>query len=65
MSKIKAQWVITLNVECPFCATYFDMLKATDEPADLYNCLWKPEKAQDVETTCPGCRRELVVDLEW
>ena len=67
MSKNHATWSISLDVECPSCEHYFDMLEGDDF---WHNNQLKPiehgtEASRDVEATCPECEHEFLVDLEY
>ncbi len=70
MDKTTATWDnnnAVLNVECPYCAQVFDILK---EHPDFYNdFLIEPgeygtDASTDMEIECPHCWDTFLTDLE-
>lgn len=53
-------WDISILVECPVCDEYFDMVQNNHELL-IDNDL----ETKAVEATCPRCRHELTVNLEF
>lgn len=60
-------WSVELNVECPACTKYVDLLETAgfmcDAPFEIAE--HGTEKTRDVEVSCPKCGFEFYVDLEY
>ena len=75
MKTVKADLLIELNVECPMCGHYFDLLQrpyVNDEGELLRDAItdksWlvKAEERIECETECPKCATEIhVKGLKW
>ena len=57
-----AFWSISLDVECPNCKTDFDLVESDVFRESGINPL---ERARGYEATCPICKHEFLVDLEF
>ena len=55
-----AQWSISLDVTCPKCGNYFDII-ATDDEFFRYNT--EPlNEVTNYEVTCPECQHDFKID---
>jgi len=62
-----ATWSISLDVDCPKCEEYFNILDTPDFWEDRQLDLGEHETARSrgIEVTCPECGYEFTVDLEY
>lgn len=62
-----AIWNLSLNVDCPQCGEYVNLLDDPDffDGRELEPCETRTEHSRDVEVQCPNCEHEFVVDLEY
>lgn len=62
-----ATWSISLDVDCPHCGQYVNLLDAPDfwDGRELDVAEHNTERSQDVEVFCPECAREFLVDLTY
>jgi len=66
MSKIYANWSITLNTECPKCEECFDLIEQDDDfwVDALYKaCEHDTRNTRDVDVECPACGHKFKVDF--
>ena len=65
--KIFASWNIELNVECPHCKTYVNLLDADDfwEDHSFDLAEHDTDRTKGVEVFCPECKKEFEVSLEY
>jgi hypothetical protein len=68
MANVTANWSIEINTICPKCENYFDIIGADcefwiDQHFELAE--HGTENSKDIETTCPDCKHEFLVDLEY
>ena len=67
MSRLRATWSISLDVECPFCGersdlfATFDLREALGVDAGEQNT----DRTKDMEVACTACKAALIVDLDW
>lgn len=67
MSNPTANWRVELNVDCPACEEYVNLL---DHP-DFWDCRQLSiaehgtERSRDVAVTCPKCGHDFEVDCEY
>jgi hypothetical protein len=67
MSNAVALWRISLDVYCPGCSNYFNIL---DYDCEFWNLGIQPvehdtDKTKGVEVVCPECDHEFLVDLQY
>jgi len=67
MSESKATWIIELNIDCPNCKNWVDLLDYPDifDARSFEIAEHDTEKSKDVCVVCPVCRHEFTVDLEY
>lgn len=67
IKKIYAFWDIQLNVTCPHCDHYFDLMD--DDDIRSYSQFQPLERdtslTTDYEITCPECEHEFVADFVY
>lgn len=67
MANNEAVWTVSLNVDCPNCKEWVDIL---DDP-DFFDCRdldiaeHGTERSIDVTVYCPECGHEFEVDLTY
>ena len=66
-SAISAQWTVELNVECPNCEKYVDLLTTPDffDGRELELAEHGTPNSDNLEVQCPECNHEFVVCCEW
>jgi hypothetical protein len=65
-------WV-EVNVDCPHCSHYFDLLDDSldhdVEKSDIMIAAFQDEwgcKDAEIEVKCPGCEKKFIVnEIEW
>jgi hypothetical protein len=62
MSNHPATWSISLDTECPECQKGFDL---TDQDSFRESGINPLERTTGYEATCPECKHEFLVDLEF
>ena len=64
--RIEACWDISLNVTCPTCEEWFDIIASED---DFWGYIEPIEngtnKTTDYDVTCPTCDEEFKCDFVW
>ena len=64
MGKLTATWSISLDVTCPNCGEYVNLMDMDDfwdgQPND-----WAIMHQKDNEVYCPKCSHEFIVDFEY
>ncbi|MCG7367370.1 hypothetical protein MHZ90_14700 [Pantoea sp. ACRSH] len=67
MSKIYANWSISLDTECPKCEEYFDLIEQDDDfwidGGRAGVCEHDTPRTTDVEVECPSCEHKFKVDF--
>lgn len=54
-----AYWSLSLDVECPWCDHYFDIVHQWSQYGEWPNGLEPIEHPREVEATCPECGSEF------
>lgn len=73
MSNPTATWSISLDIDCPFCNSYIDVIPTTDDcdeiadfweqfSNDMGQCL---HNSKDIGVTCPECHKKFIIDCEY
>lgn len=67
MNNPLATWSISLDVDCPGCDGYVDLLAYADfwDGRHLDACEHGTDRSTNVEVVCPECNHEFKVDLEY
>ena len=61
-----AEWSLTLDVSCPFCSEYFDILRVDPDIMEYIKPIeFGTKNSEDYEVACPACYKEFKCDLEW
>lgn len=64
---VDAFWSVSLDVDCPHCGQYVNLLDASDfwdgRPFDIAEHGTKRTKAVDL--MCPECGKEITCDLQY
>ena len=62
-----AQWFLSLDTYCPSCEAAFDLLDDPDfwSVRGLQPCENHTKNSCGVEVSCPHCRHEFTVDMEY
>ena len=65
--KLYATWCVELNVECPQCNVYVDLLEASNfwEEHDFKIGESETERTKDIKVYCPACAHDFKVTLEY
>ncbi len=63
--KTTANWSIELNVECPYCNHYFDVMNDYGEQ-EMFNTAQVGESKKfepdRFEVNCPECKKEFIIN---
>lgn len=67
LPKVKATWVLELNVECPHCGHHHDL---TDAGRDFWETGIGPaehdtDRSRGREATCPECGKDFTYDCTY
>ncbi len=64
---LQAIWSISLDVECPKCEEYVDLLNAPDfwDGRHFEMCEHHTPRTTNFEAQCPLCDHEFLVDFDY
>ncbi|WP_421532001.1 hypothetical protein [Lelliottia amnigena] len=65
MSKVKAEWTVELNVNCPECNHLFDLTEVDDFWAGAEVGEHETPRTTDFECCCPECDHEFTCDFTY
>lgn len=65
MGKVKAEWTLELNVECPECQHLFDLTHEDDFWEGCDTCEHETPRTTDYECCCPECSHDFVCDFVY
>lgn len=63
MIKVKAEWTVELNVNCPECNHLFDLTGTDDFWCDVKAGEHETPRTTDFECCCPECEHEFTCDF--
>ncbi len=67
METVEAVLSIEVNVDCPHCASYFDLITHTDDYSDIsFLANYILNSACSLTTNCPECEQEINIHgIQW
>lgn len=57
IQRAQAEWVVELNIECPFCKQHFDLIEIGD--GESIRGIEPGESDRTFDTCCPECGEDF------